>query len=40
MKSIRLHGTGDLQVHAGPVSVVGEEKKLVCVKYVLHNDFK
>ncbi len=34
MKSIRLHGTGDLQIHEEPVPVAGEGQKLVRVKAV------
>ena len=34
MKSIRLHGTGDLQIHEEPVPVTGPGEKLVRVKSV------
>lgn len=34
MKSIRLHGTGDLQLHEEEVPVAGEEEKLIRVKSV------
>jgi L-iditol 2-dehydrogenase len=34
MKSIRLHGSGDLQIHEEPVPVAGEGQKLVRVKSV------
>ncbi|MBN2117326.1 MAG: zinc-binding dehydrogenase [Anaerolineales bacterium] len=34
MKSVRLHGVGDLQIHAEPVPVPGEGQKLVRVKAV------
>jgi len=34
MKSIRLHGSGDLQIHQEPVPVAGEGQKLVHVKSV------
>ena len=34
MKSIRLHGVGDLQIHNEPVPVPGEGEKLVRVKAV------
>ncbi len=29
MKSVRLHGTGDLQIHDEPVPIAGEHEKLV-----------
>lgn len=34
MKSIRLHGTGDLQIHHEPVPMAGEGEKLVRIKSV------
>ena len=34
MKSIRLHGTGDLQIHEEPIPVTGPGEKLVRVKSV------
>ena len=34
MKSVRLHGTGNLQIHDEPVPVAGEGEKLVRVKSV------
>jgi L-iditol 2-dehydrogenase len=34
MKSVRLHGTGNLQIHEEPVPVAGAGEKLVCVKAV------
>jgi L-iditol 2-dehydrogenase len=32
MKSVRLHGTGDLQIHDEPVPLVSEKEKLIRVK--------
>ncbi len=34
MKSVRLHGTGDLQIHEEPIPVAGEGEKLIRVKSV------
>jgi len=34
MKSVRLHGTGDLQIHDEPIPVVGVGEKLVRIKSV------
>ena len=34
MKSIRLHGTGDLQIHDEPIPVVGAGEKLLRIKSV------
>jgi L-iditol 2-dehydrogenase len=34
MKSVRLHGIGDLQIHDEPVPLVGEGEKLIRVKAV------
>src|SRR5512138_2751539 len=34
MKSVRLHGVGDLQIHEEPVPVAGEGEKLIRVKSV------
>ena len=34
MKSVRLHGTGDLRIHEEPIPVAGEGEKLVHVKSV------
>ena len=34
MKSIRLHGTGDLQIHEEPVALASESEKLVRIKAV------
>ncbi len=34
MKSVRLHGAGDLQIHEEPVALVGEREKLVRIKAV------
>jgi len=34
MKSVRLHGTGDLRIHKEPVPVAGEGEKLIRVKSV------
>ena len=34
MKSVRLHGTGNLQIHDEPVPVAREGEKLVRVKSV------
>ncbi len=34
MKSVRLHGVGDLQIHDEPVPVAGEGQKLIRVKAV------
>ncbi len=34
MKSVRLHGTGNLQIHEEPVPVAGEGEKLVRIKSV------
>jgi len=34
MKSVRLHGTGDLQLHEEPIPVAGEGERLVRVKSV------
>ena len=34
MKSVRLHGTGNLQIHDEPIPVVGQGEKLVRVKSV------
>ncbi|MEO5888378.1 MAG: zinc-binding dehydrogenase [Anaerolineales bacterium] len=34
MKSIRLHGAGDLRIHDEPVPVIGEGEKLVRIKSV------
>src|SRR5687768_10953329 len=34
MKSVRLHAIGDLQIHAEPVPVAGEEERFIHVKAV------
>ena len=34
MKSVRLHGTGDLRVHDEEIPVAGDGEKLICVKSV------
>jgi len=34
MKSVRLHGTGDLRIHDEPVPIAGAGEKLVCIKSV------
>ena len=34
MKSVRLHGTGNLQIHDEPIPVIGQGEKLVRVKSV------
>jgi L-iditol 2-dehydrogenase len=34
MRSIRLHGTGDLRIHEEPIPVAGEGEKLVRIKSV------
>jgi L-iditol 2-dehydrogenase len=34
MKSVRLHGTGNLQIHDEPIPVAGEREKLIRVKSV------
>ena len=34
MKSVRLHGAGDLQIHEEPVALAGERDKLVRIKAV------
>jgi L-iditol 2-dehydrogenase len=34
MKSVRLHGTGNLQIHEEPVPVVGDREKLIRVKSI------
>jgi len=34
MKSVRLHGAGDLQIHEEPVALAGEREKLVRIKAV------
>jgi NADPH:quinone reductase-like Zn-dependent oxidoreductase len=34
MKSVRLHGTGDLRIHAEPVPAAGDGEKLIRVRAI------
>jgi len=34
MKSVRLHGTGDLQIHEEPIPIAGVGEKLIHIKSV------